>query len=66
LAAAKTSAVSIVKAGMRVVGRSAGPVRAPLIDLTEDEEATLVELVARAMTAMKAYGQPPIPAQEEA
>ena len=34
-------AVSIVKAGMRVVGRCAGPVRAPLIDLTEDEEATL-------------------------
>ena len=51
---------------MRVVGRSAGPVRAPLIDLTEDEEATLAELVARAMTAMKAYGQPPIRAQEEA
>lgn len=37
-------AVSIVKAGMRVVGRSAGPVRAPLTDLTGAE---LAELSAR-------------------
>jgi 5-dehydro-4-deoxyglucarate dehydratase len=39
-------AVSIVKAGMRIVGRSAGPVRAPLTDLTAAEmrelEAVLV------------------------
>ena len=27
-------AVSIVKAGMKVVGRTAGPVRSPLTDLT--------------------------------
>lgn len=54
-------AVSIVKAGLRVVGRSAGPVRAPLIDLAADQEGTLAGLVAHAMTAMKTYGAPPIP-----
>ncbi len=38
-------AVSIVKAGMRVVGKPAGPVRAPLLDLTADEEKTLAALI---------------------
>ena len=59
-------AVSIVKAGLRVVGRSAGPVRAPLIDLTADQEATLAGLVARTAAAMKTYGAPPMRAQEQA
>jgi 5-dehydro-4-deoxyglucarate dehydratase len=54
-------AVSIIKAGLRVVGRSAGPVRAPLLDLT----ATLAGLMARAMTAMQTCGRAPIQAQEE-
>ncbi len=40
-------AVSIVKAGMRAIGRSAGPVRAPLTDLTEEEFAELKKLVSR-------------------
>ncbi len=40
-------AVSIVKAGMRVVGRDAGPVRTPLLDLTAAEQAELAALVAR-------------------
>ncbi|AIO68146.1 5-dehydro-4-deoxyglucarate dehydratase [Burkholderia oklahomensis] len=40
-------AVSIVKAGMKVIGRSAGPVRAPLTDLTGEEIAELSALVAR-------------------
>ncbi|GAA2787187.1 5-dehydro-4-deoxyglucarate dehydratase [Saccharopolyspora taberi] len=40
-------AVSIVKAGMRVVGRSAGPVRPPLTDLDEAETARLADLVGR-------------------
>jgi 5-dehydro-4-deoxyglucarate dehydratase len=39
--------VSIVKAGLRVVGRSAGAVRAPLLDLEPADEARLAELVAR-------------------
>ena len=38
-------AVSIVKAGMRLVGRPAGPVRPPLTDLTESETAELRRLL---------------------
>jgi 5-dehydro-4-deoxyglucarate dehydratase len=38
-------AVSIVKAGMRAVGRPAGPVRPPLQDLSEDELTQLTALV---------------------
>jgi 5-dehydro-4-deoxyglucarate dehydratase len=38
-------AVSIVKAGMRAVGRPAGPVRAPLLDLSADEEKSLAALI---------------------
>ena len=59
-------AVSIVKAGLRVVGRPAGPVRAPLLDLTSDQDAALAGLVARAMTAMEISAQSKIPAQEDA
>ncbi|MFH6782690.1 MULTISPECIES: 5-dehydro-4-deoxyglucarate dehydratase [Methylobacterium] len=43
----KGYAVSIIKAGMRVVGRDSGPVRHPLTDLTAAEEAELAALVAR-------------------
>ncbi len=38
-------AVSIVKAGMRTVGRDPGPVRPPLTDLTDPEQAALAQLV---------------------
>jgi 5-dehydro-4-deoxyglucarate dehydratase len=41
-------AVSIVKAGMKVVGRDAGPVRTPLTDLTPTEMAELEVLIRRA------------------
>lgn len=40
-------AVSIVKAGVRIVGRDAGPVRTPLSDLTEEEETMLASLIAK-------------------
>lgn len=40
-------AVSIVKAGMTAIGRSAGPVRPPLTDLTESELAELTDLVKK-------------------
>jgi 5-dehydro-4-deoxyglucarate dehydratase len=40
-------AVSIVKAGMRAVGRDAGPVRPPLTDLDAAELETLRTLIAR-------------------
>lgn len=42
---AKGYAVSIVKAGMRAVGRSAGPVRPPLTDLKPDEYDELAALI---------------------
>ena len=38
-------AVSIVKAGAALVGRSAGPVRSPLMDLTREERADLGALI---------------------
>ena len=40
--------VSIVKAGLRVAGKPAGPVRPPLVDLDAAEEAMLGDLVSRA------------------
>src|SRR5258708_36613982 len=43
----KGYAVSIIKAGMRVIGRDSGPVRPPLTDLTEAEMAELTALVKR-------------------
>ncbi|MEV0197000.1 5-dehydro-4-deoxyglucarate dehydratase [Nonomuraea sp. NPDC050691] len=40
-------AVSIVKAGLRAAGRPAGPVRPPLVDLTDEEQYRLSALVGR-------------------
>jgi 5-dehydro-4-deoxyglucarate dehydratase len=40
-------AVSIVKAGLTAAGRSAGPIRPPLADLTPEELAELTDLVKR-------------------
>jgi 5-dehydro-4-deoxyglucarate dehydratase len=40
-------AVSMVKAGARIVGRDAGPVRAPLTGLKPDETVKLAELIAK-------------------
>ena len=42
-------AVSIVKAGMRLTGRSAGPVRPPLTDLTEAEQDELAAIMRQAL-----------------
>jgi 5-dehydro-4-deoxyglucarate dehydratase len=42
----KGYAVSIVKAGMKAVGRAAGPVRSPLTDLTDEEYQELTRLIA--------------------
>jgi 5-dehydro-4-deoxyglucarate dehydratase len=42
----KGYAVSIVKAGMRAIGRPAGPVRTPLTDLDQGEMDTLSQLIA--------------------
>lgn len=38
-------AVSLVKAGLRIVGKSAGPVRPPLIDLTAEDARDLAVLI---------------------
>ena len=38
-------AVSIVKAGAKIVGYDAGPVRPPLVDLTAEESGKLAELI---------------------
>jgi 5-dehydro-4-deoxyglucarate dehydratase len=43
----KGYAVSIIKTGMKVIGRDSGPVRPPLTDLTEQELAELASLVAK-------------------
>ena len=43
----KGYAVSIIKAGMKVIGRDSGPVRPPLTNLTEAEMAELSALVAK-------------------
>jgi 5-dehydro-4-deoxyglucarate dehydratase len=40
-------AVSLVKAGLEIVGRSAGPVRPPLVDLLPDDYRDLAVLIAR-------------------
>jgi 5-dehydro-4-deoxyglucarate dehydratase len=56
-------AVSIVKAGLRVVGRPAGPVRPPLTDLTADEERELETLMSRAgrlLDELGHEGKPPM------
>ena len=44
-------AVSIVKAGMTAIGRTAGPVRLPLVDLSDAELAELSALIARVQPA---------------
>lgn len=50
----KGYAVSIIKAGMRAVGRDSGPVRPPLTDLTEVEFSELSALVAKLPSATSA------------
>ncbi|MES2859925.1 MAG: 5-dehydro-4-deoxyglucarate dehydratase [Pseudomonadota bacterium] len=44
-------AVSIVKAGMTAIGRTAGPVRTPLTDLNDQELGELAALIARVQPA---------------
>ena len=44
-------AVSIIKAGARLVGRDAGPVRTPLMDCTAEEHDMLKPLIAWAEAA---------------
>jgi 5-dehydro-4-deoxyglucarate dehydratase len=47
-------AVSMIKGGMKVIGRDSGPVRPPLTDLTESELAEIKALVERLPVAARA------------
>lgn len=49
----KGYAVSIIKAGMKVIGRDSGPVRSPLTDLTDAESKELAALVAKLPSGLK-------------
>jgi 5-dehydro-4-deoxyglucarate dehydratase len=49
----KGYAVSIIKAGMKVIGRDSGPVRPPLSDLTAAEITELAALVAKLPGGLK-------------
>jgi 5-dehydro-4-deoxyglucarate dehydratase len=48
----KGYAVSMIKAGMKVIGRDSGPVRPPLTDLNEAEIAEVAALVAKLPSAV--------------
>lgn len=49
----KGYAVSLIKAGLRAVGKSAGPVRPPLMDCSSEEEEKLKVIIADGMAAVK-------------
>lgn len=53
----KGYAVSMIKAGMKVIGRDSGPVRPPLTDLTEAEIAEVAALVAGLKTPIAAAAE---------
>jgi 5-dehydro-4-deoxyglucarate dehydratase len=47
----KGYAVSIIKAGLRVLGEDPGPVRPPLTDLTPEELTALAKIIETAKAA---------------
>ncbi|MBO8185239.1 5-dehydro-4-deoxyglucarate dehydratase [Streptomyces spirodelae] len=49
-------AVALVKAGLEVQGRSAGPVRPPLADVTPEHRAELAALIERGHAALDGFG----------
>jgi 5-dehydro-4-deoxyglucarate dehydratase len=49
----KGYSVSIVKAGLRVVGRDSGPVRAPITDLTDGEHDELRHIIDKGMAELR-------------
>ncbi len=49
----KGYAVSMIKAGMRVVGKPAGPVRPPLIDCSPEEEERLKAIVQNSLASVQ-------------
>jgi 5-dehydro-4-deoxyglucarate dehydratase len=47
-------AVSLIKAGLRVTGKPAGPVRPPLVDCLPEEQEKLKAIIADGLAAVKA------------
>lgn len=52
----KTQGAILVKAGLNVLGLPAGPMRAPLVNATEEETATLIDDAAAAGIALEPAG----------
>ena len=52
----KTQGAILVKAGLNVLGLPAGPMRAPLVNATEEETATLIDDAAAAGIALDPAG----------
>ena len=50
----KGYAVSLIKAGVRMMGRSVGPVRPPLVNPSPEQETELKLVIERGLTALKA------------
>jgi 5-dehydro-4-deoxyglucarate dehydratase len=49
----KGYAVSLIKAGLRAVGKTAGKVRPPLVDCSPEEEAAMKPIIAKGMAALE-------------
>ncbi len=47
----KGYAVSLIKAGLKAVGKTAGPVRPPLVDCSREEEDALKAIIAKGLAA---------------
>lgn len=53
----KGYAISVIKAGLKAVGKSAGPVRPPLVDCSPEEDDCLKAIIATGLASMRK--QPP-------
>ena len=51
----KGYAVSLIKAGVRIMGRAVGPARPPLVNPRSDEEAELKSVIEKALAALRAH-----------
>jgi 5-dehydro-4-deoxyglucarate dehydratase len=49
----KGYAVSLIKAGLRAVGKPAGPVRAPLVDCSDEEKEKLEAIIADGLAVVR-------------
>lgn len=49
----KGYAVSLIKSGLKVIGKPAGPVRPPLVDCSSEEEEKLKAIIANGLAAVR-------------